>query len=53
MISSSGMRGTGEKKCSPMTSRVNCLADVAEDCKALILVPVMDDVRKNVSIGPS
>src|SRR5437016_7590275 len=34
------------------TGRVHRLADMAEDRKALILVPVVDDVRKNVSICP-
>src|SRR5262249_49926535 len=30
--------------------RFDCLADMAKDRETLILVPVMDDVRKDVSI---
>ena len=33
--------------------RVHCLADIAKDSQALILVPIVDDVRKDVSIRPS
>lgn len=34
------------------TGRVHCLAYKAEDRKASIFVPVMDDVRKNISVCP-
>jgi hypothetical protein len=35
-----------------MTNRVHSLAHKAKDRKALIFVPVMDDVRKNISVCP-
>jgi hypothetical protein len=35
------------------TRWVHCLADIAKDSQALILVPIVDDVRKNISICPS